>query len=149
MDGVFVLLLTATLAACLLMVLLTGAGGYRRLTERDRAAYDRRTAVQYVATKVRQADTAAGVALTEFGGTPALCLTETIEGAAYETWIYYYDGYLRELFTAEDAGLAPEDGEKILASDGLTLSLTDGLLRFETAGETLRLSLRSGEGGTP
>lgn len=67
MDGVFVLLLTAVFAACLLMVLLTGAGGYRRLKQRDQLAYDRRTAVQYVATKVRQGDASGGVALGELG----------------------------------------------------------------------------------
>lgn len=145
-DGVAVLLVTAVFAVCLLLVLLTGAGGYRRLTERDRASYDRRTALQYVATKVRQADAVGCVDLTEFGGTPALCLTETVDGAAYETYLYAYDGYLRELYAAADAGLSPQDGEKVLRSDGLTLSLEDGLLRVETAGGSLLLALRSGEG---
>lgn len=144
LDGVFVLLLTAVFAACLLLVLLTGAGGYRRLTQRDQAAYNRRTAVQYLATKVRQADKLGGVELRNFGGEPALCLTDTVEGAVYETYLYEYDGYLREVFAAADAGLVPEDGEKILESDGLTLSLTDDLLQIETADASLTLSLRSG-----
>ncbi|MEG1658167.1 MAG: DUF4860 domain-containing protein [Oscillibacter sp.] len=147
MDGVLVLLLTAVFAACLLLVLLTGAGGYRRLTERDRAADARRTALQYVATKVRQGDTAGGVTLREFGGLPALCLTDTVDGAVYETYLYEYDGYLRELFAAADAGLSPADGEKVLESHGLTLALSDGLLQIETAETALTLSLRSG--GTP
>lgn len=146
MDGVAALLLTAVFAACLLLVLLTGAGGYRRLTERDRAAYDRRTALQYIATKVRQADAADCVSLTDFGGVPALRLAETVEGADYETYLYAYDGYLRELYAAAEAGLSPEDGEKVLPADGLTLSLEEGLLRVETAGGSLMLALRSGEG---
>ena len=41
MDGVFVLLLFCVFAVCVLSVLLTGAGAYRRLTERDRVSYDR------------------------------------------------------------------------------------------------------------
>lgn len=77
---------------------------------------------------------------------PALCFTDTVDGGTYETYLYYYDGYLRELFAAADAGLSPQDGEKILKSAGLTMALADGLLHIETADTELTLSLRSGGG---
>lgn len=51
-DGLVALLLFGVFAACVLVVLLTGADAYRRLTERDQAAYERRTGVQYIATRV-------------------------------------------------------------------------------------------------
>ena len=58
-----------------------------------------------------------------------------------------------ELYASEDAELAPEDGEILLAVDRLDLSMAEGLLTVEiTAGGrtgTLRLSLRSGEGEAP
>ena len=44
-DGLLMLLLFGVFAVCVLIVLLTGARAYRGLTERDRAAYDRRTCV--------------------------------------------------------------------------------------------------------
>ena len=56
LNGLIALLLFGVFAVCVLAVLLTGADAYRRLTLRDQAAYDRRTCVQYVATRVRQAD---------------------------------------------------------------------------------------------
>ena len=67
MDGLLALLLFALFAACVLAVLLTGARAYRRLTLRDQASYNTRTCVQYVATRVRQADTAAGVEVAPSG----------------------------------------------------------------------------------
>ena len=153
MDGVFVLLLFCVFAACILSVLLTGAGAYRRLTERDRVSYDRRTAAQYIAAKVRQADTWNGVSVEKFGGQDTLALAEEIDGETYLTRIYYYDGYIRELFSSADMEAAPEDGEKIIEANDLRLTsgpahreiiaeITDG------AGETARLvlALRSGKG---
>lgn len=147
MDGLIILLMFGLFAACILMVLLTGAGAYSRLTERDRLAYDRRVCTQYIAERVRQADTAGGVGVEPFGGTTALTLTQD----GYVTRVYWYDGYMMELYTAEDSQLEPQDGERIMELEGLNLSMDGGLLTAELRGEdgtadTLRLSLRSGEG---
>lgn len=152
MDGLLTLLLFGVFAACVLMVLLTGARAYRGLTERDRAAYDRRTCVQYIATKVRQGDAAGAVTVEPFGDTAALRLDDGEAGCV--TRLYCFDGWLMELYTFADAELSPQDGERIMPLAGLELSLEDGLLTAEIeAGEgvtdTLRLSLRSEEGGRP
>lgn len=56
MGGLLALLLLLVFAVCVLSVLLTGAGTYQTLTRRDQDSYDRRTAAQYLATRVRQAD---------------------------------------------------------------------------------------------
>ena len=60
LGGLLMLLLFGVFAACVLILLLTGARAYRRLTQRDQAAFDRRTCVQYLATRVRQGDVAGG-----------------------------------------------------------------------------------------
>lgn len=153
MGGLLVLLLLGVFAVCVLSVLLTGAEGYRRLTERDREAYGWRTAAQYLTTRVRQADLAGGVALENFGGRDALALTEEIDGEVYVTRVYWDGGYIRELFAAADAEMAPEDGEKILEAGDLNFSPgpTGGEIIAEltdSAGKTTRLvlALRSGKG---
>lgn len=151
MEGLMVLLLFGVFAVCVLTVLLTGANVYRRITERDQAAYDRRTCVQYVATRVRQADCLDAVSVSEFGGQTALEIRESIDGVEYLTRVYYYDGYLRELFSAADVELEPEAGEEIMEAQGLELTLEDGLLTVTATDDqgtvsTLVLSLRSGEG---
>lgn len=147
LNGLMALLLFGVFAACVLAVLLTGANAYRRLTARDQEAYLRRTCVQYLATRVRQADSRDGVAVESFGGVDALVLTE----GAYATRVYCYDGWLMELYAAVDADMEPRDGEKVLELSSLSLSLEDGRLTADVvdqkgAAETLRLTLRSGEG---
>lgn len=154
MESLSALVLFVVFAACILSVLLTGAGAYRRLTERDDRSYGRRTAVQYIAARVRQADRTGGVSVEDFGGVSALVLPEELDGEIYLTRIYCHDGAIRELFTGADAELAPEEGARVLAADGLAFALKDGLLQAELrdqAGETTRLtlSLRSGEGAAP
>ena len=135
MDGLAALLLFGVFAVCVLLVLITGASAYRRLTERDQSSYERRTAVQYIATRVRQADCLDALVLAD---------------GDYLTRDYWYDGWLMELYCAAGADMEPRDGEKILEAGGLELSQEDGLLEAvltnsDGGRDVLRLSLRSGE----
>mgnify|MGYP000003575306 FL=1 len=158
MGGLLALLLLLVFAVCVLSVLLTGADTYQTLTRRDQDSYDRRTAAQYLATRVRQADRADGIAVADFQGCDALELTETIDGTPYITRVYCYDGYLRELFSAAEAQMTPADGEKVLEAQALTVEWMDGnggeqLLEMELTnadGTTQRvvLSVHSGKGAS-
>ena len=150
-DTVLVLLLFGVFAVCILSVLLTSADAYRRLADRDEMSYDRRVASQYLSTRVRQGDVAGGVAVESFDGVDALVLREEIDGAAYETRVYCYEGYLRELFAESGVDFAAEDGEKILAAESMTLELEEQTITAEITDptgqvQTLTLYLRSGEG---
>lgn len=146
-DGLLALLLFAVFAACILAVLLTGARAYRRLTQRDQAAYDSRTCVQYIATRIRQSDTENGMEIAPFGEVEALILREK---SGYITRVYWYDGYLMELYSSPEARLSPVDGTKLLAAEKVSFSLENGLLQAQiTSGgqdSTLCLSLRSRKG---
>ena len=150
-DALVVLLLFGVFAVCVLSVLLTGADAYHRLSERDRVSYDQRTATQYLAMRVRQADRLGGVEAGEFGSCSALLLKEDYDGVVYETWVYCHDGYVRELFAEEGGNFLPEDGEKILPARELSVEQQDSclVLRILTEDEVwqeLRLTLRSREG---
>ena len=147
MSSLGALLLFGVFAACVMAVLFTGAGAYERLIRRDQAAYDRRTALQYVATRVRQADSLNGIWVEDFLGSKALVLQE----GDYVTRVYCYEGYLMEFYVSQTDPAAPGDGERILELKALDAALEDGLLTVTVThpdGEesTLVLSLRSGEG---
>ncbi len=147
MDGLLALLLFSVFAVCVLSVLLTGANAYRRLTQRDQDAYNRRTCVQYLATRVRQSDMRDGVFIEDFDGIPALFLTDQY---GYVTRVYCYEGQLMELYAAPDAELIPEDGEAIMEIEALDLSLADRFLTVSVTDaqgqkDSLCLSLRCGE----
>ena len=146
------LVMLAVFAAGMLGVLLSGAGIYERLVETSAVTGNSRTCTQYLAAKVRQAPAPGCVSLSEFGDGDALLIQEEIGGQPYQTRIYCLDGWMMELFTAADAGLAPEDGEKILPVLGLDAGLEDGLLRLEITettdlSHTLLLALPGNEEG--
>lgn len=152
MGGILVLLVFAIFMVSILMVLLTGADVVQSLNQRDQASYSRRTAVQYLSTRIRQADRDGAVSVRSFAGQDALVLSETIDGATYETLVYCFDGYLRELFSELGLEQEPEFGEKILPADRFSVSDEGGFLLVEIAldedsVETLVLGLRS-EGET-
>jgi len=149
-----VLVVFTVFAACVLLVLLAGADLYRNLTERDQRSYDRRTAAQYITTRVRQNDCAGEISVTDFHGVSALVLHQEIGQERYETRIYCCEGYIRELFAAAGSDLLPEDGEKLMEADSLAFHLKGAFLSVEITHiddttQSLALFLRSGEGAAP
>lgn len=129
-EKALTLVLFLVLAVCMVLVLLTGTKVYKRLTERGKDSYENRTVPLYIATKVRQADCDGGVTTEQSKGIPVLRLSETIDGAAYITRIYCYDGYVREMFTAEETSFNPEAGERILPAEEVDFLLVDGCLHI-------------------
>ena len=128
LTGLMVLMVFAVFALCVLGVLLTGAKRYETLVRRSEESHQFRTAAQYLTTRVHQADCAEGLTVEDFDGCSALVIRESIDGTVFLTRIYSYDGYLRELFSAEMGSFSGEDGEKLLKLPGLSFSLQGGNL---------------------
>ena len=129
-DGVFVLLCFCVFAACVLMVLLTGARAYRGLVDRDAASYSQSIAVRYVSAKIRHADAADSIFVGDFSGVDltggtgdTLFLKETDDGQIYYTRIYCDKGCVRELFAAASGKFERTDGNAILRARKLRFSL--------------------------
>jgi hypothetical protein len=144
-----VLLLVCVFAVTLLLVLSTGATVYRQVESRVEESGDRRVGLTYITAKIHSGDQQNGVSAAAFDGVDAVCLTEEIDGTDYETWLYVYNGWLRELFCARDSGLEPRDGETITEAQSLTVQEEDGLLTLTYvdgtgAEETAQVFLRSG-----
>lgn len=141
MDGLIALLLFGVFAACLLAVLLTGAGAYKRLNARNEENYARRTCLQYVANRVHQAAKPSDVRTEAFGDGTALLMADRDD---FVTRVYFYDGYLMELYSSSAFALGPQDGERIMEIGGLDLSLEEGMLKVKVtdrAGESSELIL--------
>lgn len=117
---------------CMGLALLS-SGVYRTVAAAAEENYTHRTALSYLVNQVRRSDVRGGVALGTFGDSDALRLTEWVDGTAYETVIYCYEGQLMELYTESGAGLGPDAGSAILPLDSLTLDLSAGVLTL-TAG---------------
>lgn len=135
---VLALLTLTVFALCLLLVLLGGAGVYRNLVDRGEENHNRRAALHYLTTRVRQAD---AVDIGTFQGCEALILEEQIRGETYLTWVYCWDGWLWELYAVPGGMFSPEDGQKILEAESLSCSLEGSLLTLELDQQALLLHL--------
>ena len=151
LSGVLELLVFAVFSVSVLLVLLTGADVVKTLSERDRESYDRRTTLQYITTRVRQADRQGMVSVRRIEDRDVLVLGEEIEGILYETLVYGYDGYLRELFVEAGYGMELEFGEMILPLEELRFADEETHIRadvtFPGGGrQSMTLFLRSERG---
>ena len=138
MTQVLTLLCLTVFALCILLVLLSSASLYRDLVVSGENAYARRTALQYLTTRVRQAETVETGAL---GDCDALVLTQTVDGECYTTHIYCYEGWLRELLAVPGAVLPPQAGEKVLEAEKFSLKQEDDLLTVTFGEDTLFLQI--------
>lgn len=136
-----VLLAFTLFSLCMMLVLLTGASGYRRLENRGETGFAKQTAAQYISTRFHQGR---DPGIEDFYGCDALVLAEEIDGQRYLTRVYCLDGSLMELFSTETAQLSPEDGEMLLPLEFLRVSQQDGVFTVEIPGQTLYLTQREG-----
>ena len=106
---------------------------YRNIVERAEGRFETETAAAYVSEKFRNHDELGRIGLSDFLGNDAVTIDETIKDVPYITYIYVYDGYLRELFTEKDklGECTAADGNEILPMASMdTESVSDRLVRL-------------------
>ena len=126
-DILFTLALFCVFSVCALMVVIMGADVYSKSVDDMQRNFDERTSLAYIATKLRQNDSAwySSASQTMEGGVQALVLNQTIDDTAYRTWIYCYDGQLREIFTLAGLQPAPQEGQPIMELADLAVEQVD------------------------
>lgn len=140
-ESAFVIVLFAVFAVTIMAVLALGANSYQKLVKRDTESYNKRIITSYVTAKIHNHDINGDVAVGGFAkvdeedGVDTLHLYETINGEKYDVRIYYYDGYIRELFTIAGLDIKPEAGSRITEAGGLSLR-QDGSIIQITATDT-------------
>lgn len=130
-DFLFPMTLLLLFAVSAMIVLLLAANIYRSSVEDGAKSDTARTAAAYISEKIRQYDESGAVSLTEFDGCEALQLVRQVGERRYCTYIYAYDGALRELLVTEGYEASASDGAEIL--DVASVSMDEpapGLFRF-------------------
>ena len=92
------------------------------------ANYETRTVSSYLEEKMNQNDMAGSVAVTSIGAFPAIALSETVNDTIYTTYIYCYDGYLREITVSDGTTVVPGDGQKIIETNALAIDMVSSNL---------------------
>lgn len=117
-DKVFVLAALALFAATSLCLALIGAKQYRYVTDAMNANYEERTVSSYLTEKFRQYDSQNAITITDLNGTKAIAFLATENEISYTTYIYYYEGALRELVVTEASVYSLSGGQEILMIHG-------------------------------
>ncbi len=97
-DILFVLALFGVFAASALMLVTIGANVYKQNVNNMSDNFNTRTAYSYITEKLRQNDTANAVSIGKLQDCDALILTQNLQDEEYATFLYFYDGCLKELY---------------------------------------------------
>lgn len=147
-SGAFVFLLLGLFAVFALLMTALSAQLYRTTVLSSDQHNERRVLVSYLTNTIHAADQDKSIDVTDIDGIRMLVIRwpletadmedpeyDDVDDAGYETRIYSYDGYLRELLMTSDSEFCPEDGAEIcritsfepqLEEHLLTVRCTDG-----------------------
>jgi len=128
-ELLFPLLLTGLYILSAVTVLLLTAGVYSGGRTRSQAQYESFTALSYLTERVRRNDREEGLCLGKIGEQDAIIFTIHTETGSYDTYLYCYEGHLRELMVKKELTPEPNMGRKLLPLASFTPEMSaDGLL---------------------
>ena len=131
----FVLTLFLLLSVLSVSVILAGSSVYEKISGNMEENYDRRVSFSYLTTKIRQNDSEGNIYVEEKDGTQMLAIKEVFWDEEYITYIYYYDGWIREIFLDAINGKTVDFdfdwGDKIIKIDGFSFFFNDEAGKIE------------------
>ena len=148
-GSVFVLLVFCLFAFGVFITIMLAASTYQAQNETTMQSQNERILMSYVRTKVRAADTARAIFVGEHHGVNALGIHEVLGEGGYDfvTYIYYYDGWARELFFEYGLHFALGESIAIIETSGITFEdMGNGLIRVVTDAGYMYLYPRTGVG---
>lgn len=149
-DLLFVIALFCLFALSAIFLISIGADIYGKTMTNMEHNFDARTSLAYVTEKIRQSDQMDQIAIGNLDDCPALVITYHTSDSTYITYIYEFNGYLKELMIKDAISLGPEAGQNILEiKDFQVRQINDQLISciIETTDEQtydLLISLHSG-----
>lgn len=128
---IFILLLFLMIVIMSLMIILLGKDIYSSINEDRTSNYEKRVSLSYVANKIRQSDKENSIKIESLHGKNAVVINEEYDDVAYETWIYYYDNAIYEMFTDSGVEFNFEDGMRIMEIESFNIEeINDNLYKF-------------------
>ena len=113
-DVLFVLTLFCLFVISSMLLIVLGANIYKKTIDNMDTHFNKATSISYITEKVRQSDIYGKVQAGQFCGEDALIIQEEYNDKIYFTYLYSYDGYLKELFTLKDSALSLDSGQDII-----------------------------------
>lgn len=126
-DSLFVVFLFAVFIFLALIIIGSGAAAYKKTAAQMEDRFDRQTCISYITAKIRSNNEADKISVVDFNGVNALCISDDFGEGVYNTYIYLYDGVIRELFCSAEVSLGLDAGSALTSASGLNFSYSDGL----------------------
>ena len=121
-------------------VIIIGAEQFHLIASELTDNYKKHIISSYLTEKINQHDVTDSISICDLNGIPALELTQIMNGEKNSTYIYTYDGYLRELTTYDLVQASPKLGKKIAKADTLQIDSYSNHLYCITITYTNRIS---------
>lgn len=126
-DSLFVVLLFSLFIFMALLIIGSGASAYKKVAAQMDDRFDRQTCISYITAKIRSNNEADKISIVDFNGVNALCISEKFNEGVYNTYIYIYDGMIRELFTNSETNLGLDAGSTLTRASDLKFFYNDGI----------------------
>ena len=131
-DILFILALFGAFIVSALLIVVLGARVYQNTVDHANRSFTSRTSLAYVTEKIRQHDEDGSVSITEVEGQSVLRLAQTYGDTSYYTYLYDYDGYLKELTVEDFYQPALSQGQDIIPINELKMNkVNDSLYSFK------------------
>ena len=132
-DLIFPIALLFVFAVSAFSVLILAADIYASTSGRLSANEENRTALSYISEKVRQNDFNGAIGTVTIDDTDCLTLSAVYNGTPCTTYIYVYDGVLKELFINDGIDVSLKNGRDIIPISSLTIEQLEDHIYLFTA----------------
>lgn len=128
---IFIMLLYLIIVILSVMIISLGKNIYGSINEDRNTNYELRVSLSYIANKIRQSDKSQAIEIKKLNGANAVVINEVYDEEKYQTWIYFYDGAIYEMFTDEGSTFEFTDGMKVVEVDFFQIKkIKDDLYKF-------------------
>ncbi len=130
-DILFIITLFGAFIVSALFIVVLGAHVYESTVNDMESNFTSRTAIAYVTEKIRQHDSSDAISIISVDSAPVLSLYQEYDNIPYYTYLYAYDGYLKEITVKENYPLSLDQGQNILTISAFNMKkVTSHLYSF-------------------
>ncbi|MDD3221718.1 MAG: DUF4860 domain-containing protein [Clostridia bacterium] len=127
-DFIFVLALFCVFSASAFLAVVIGANVYQKTMDSMETNYTSRTATAYITEKIRHNDITGSMSLVDIDNTFCLSLVSVYGDTSYTTYIYNYQGSLKELFIKSSDTPNLASGETIMSVSDFSMEKVNNSL---------------------
>lgn len=138
-DLLFPLIVLGLLTTCAFSVISLSASIYNNQSQDAEDTYIQQTPLAYIIEKVRQNDVNGSITIKTIDNSQVL----SMHNADYTTYIYNYEGMLKEITVKDNVSFSLDEGHDIIEVDNFNIEEDDSLFTFTINDSKASVKVRS------